>query len=159
MKQDKIADKFLEKDVYQVIEKNKQKFEISDCVNIELLQEEIEEAIWKHNNDEEEREAAKRNAIEKFNRKNHPNKEIDPDDSINEHVPGSQLDIEYLEEMYGYAAEQEDIFELNPAKNETNMPIATPRRMNDQDYNKLMCGLNEKQQIYMMNFVRLIKTN
>ena len=53
MKQDKIADKFLEKDVYQVIEKNKQKFEISDCVNIELLQEEIEEAIWKHNNDEE----------------------------------------------------------------------------------------------------------
>jgi hypothetical protein len=159
MKQDKIADKFLEKDVYQVIEKNKQKFEISDCVNIELLQEEIEEAIWKHNNDEEEREAAKRNAIEKFNRKNHPNKEIDPDDTINEYVPGSQLDIEYLEEMYGYAAEQEDIFELNPAKNETNMPIATPRRMNDQDYNKLMCGLNEKQQIYMMNFVRLIKTN
>ena len=155
--QEKIADRFLEQNVIDAIKKNKARFEISDCDNIEMLQDEIEQAIFKHNNDEQEREAAKRNAVEKFLRKNHPNKEIDPDDSINDFVTGSQLDVEKLEEIYGYAAVQEDIFEINAAKSENNMPIATPRRMNELDYNRLMCGLNDKQQIYMMNFVRLIK--
>jgi len=157
---------------YDIIEKNRTTFEVSDIDTIEEIQKEVEDVIKRQNEDDNEKEADKKDAIERILRRQQlkTNRNIDgevSDDNeedqdneniINNYIQGS-INVEHLEDLYGYHADVNDI--ADPIRNhvfEKNVPLSYPKRISDRDYYELMSRLNPKQQIYIMNFINDMKS-
>ena len=77
---------------------------------------------------------------------------------MNEYFNPDRLNAEELNDQYGYHANAPSMADCNAFGKEKNKPISIPKKMSKEDYLKLMATLNEKQQIYIMNLLYLLKT-
>jgi len=162
--QKKVIEKYKKLEVFQEIMKNKATYEVTAYDILEDVQNEMINAYEKAVEDEINRETAKREAIQQILLKEgnlNPNKQfIDSQDDQYQWLYDEDLDtFEKMEQLVGYQAVPDDMFQPLPMKISEAVPLSVPKLMNDEEYYTKMSRLNSKQQIYIMNMLNRLKNN
>ena len=135
-----------------VIIRNRAEFEQDDFEDILQAQRKLDAEIQQQRAAYAEEEASKRvNAI---------NRQLNENDGLDDEYEPNQNDSQTSEDitdMYGFFepnfVESKTFFSNEDKKNE----IGYPRRISNTDYYQLMANLNQKQHLYLMNFITCFK--
>jgi hypothetical protein len=160
---------------WYLIDVNRKMFEVGDIDTVEDIQKDVEETFRKQREKDVEKELEKRAAVYRYLKRlrkqearkaniNNANFDDDDDDDeqedddlLHEYFKGG-ISLEQIENEYGYFTDIPDFTETVNFAPENDRKLNYPKRIKNTSYYQTMRSLNERQQIYMMNFITDLKS-
>jgi hypothetical protein len=167
--------KLLWEEKYIYIESNRKMFEVGDIDTVEDIQQDVEETMNREREKDVEKELEKRAAVFRYYKRlrkqearkaninnpdyddNDDDDEQEDDDLLHEYYKGG-ISLEQIENEYGYFADIPDFTETVNYASENDRTLNYPKRITNHMYFNTMRALNERQQIYLMNFLTDLKS-